>query len=241
MKKSITLGAAVAAVLASGAASADLTGNIGVASNYIWRGYTQSNDQAAVSGGLDYSHDSGFYAGTWVSNVDFSGGAGAGEYELDFYAGYGGEAGGFGYDLGVATYQYPINPNTSFTELYVSGTYSVVTVGVNYNLDAGSANDAENTAGATGLYDEGDLYISASADFDTAVGAVSVYAGSYMFDNSNKSYSNGNTYMDLDYNHYGVSLSKNDFTFAVDKNDSDAGTAGNARVSVSWSKEFEMM
>jgi uncharacterized protein (TIGR02001 family) len=241
MKKYLTLGAAIAAVLASGAASAGVTGNIGAASNYIWRGYTQSNDQAAISGGLDYSNDSGFYAGTWASNVDFSGGAGAGEYELDLYAGFGGEAGGLGYDLGVATYQYPINPNTSFTELYVSGTFSVVTVGVNYTVDAGAANDAEKTAGALGVFDKGDLYVHASADFDTAAGAVSVYAGSYMFDNSNKSYANGNTYTDLDYNHYGVSLSKDDFTFAIDKNDSDAGTEGNARVSVSWSKEFELM
>ena len=179
-----------------------------------------------------------------AANEHDAGGAGAGEYELDLYAGFGGEAGGLGYDIGVATYQYPINPNTSFTELYVSGTFSVVTVGVNYTVDAGAANDAEKTAGATGLFDEGDLYVHASADFDTAAGAVSVYAGSYMFDNSNKSYANGNVYTDLDYNHYGVSLSKDDFTFALDGNDTDTvywgANSDKMRATVSWSKSFDL-
>jgi uncharacterized protein (TIGR02001 family) len=45
--------------------------NIGAVSNYIWRGVTQTGDQAAVQGGIDVAHASGFYAGTWISNVDF--------------------------------------------------------------------------------------------------------------------------------------------------------------------------
>ncbi len=40
--------------------------NIGVVSNYMWRGVTQTGDQAAVQGGLDVAHESGFYAGTWA-------------------------------------------------------------------------------------------------------------------------------------------------------------------------------
>ncbi|MFB6259216.1 MAG: TorF family putative porin, partial [Thiohalorhabdaceae bacterium] len=56
----------------TGAAQAGLTGNVGVTNNYIWRGFTQTNDMPAVSGGLDYSHSSGIYVGTWISNVDFS-------------------------------------------------------------------------------------------------------------------------------------------------------------------------
>lgn len=45
--------------------------NIGVVSNYMWRGVTQTGDQAAVQGGLDVAHESGFYAGTWASNIDW--------------------------------------------------------------------------------------------------------------------------------------------------------------------------
>ncbi|MGB5602490.1 MAG: TorF family putative porin [Gammaproteobacteria bacterium] len=100
--KAISLSAAVAAALASGVAVAEVTGNAAITNNYIWRGVTQTKDQAAGQGGVDWGHSSGFYAGTWLSNVDFSG-LGDG-YEMDLYAGFGGEVGGFGYDLGVLTY-----------------------------------------------------------------------------------------------------------------------------------------
>ena len=49
--------------------------NIGAVSNYIWRGVTQTGDQAAVQGGIDVAHESGFYAGTWISNVDWDEGS----------------------------------------------------------------------------------------------------------------------------------------------------------------------
>jgi uncharacterized protein (TIGR02001 family) len=48
-----------------------VSANIGAVSNYIWRGVTQTGDQAAIQGGLDYGHVSGFYAGTWISNIDW--------------------------------------------------------------------------------------------------------------------------------------------------------------------------
>ncbi len=45
--------------------------NVGVVSNYLWRGVTQADDGPAVQGGVDYAHSSGFYLGTWVSNIDW--------------------------------------------------------------------------------------------------------------------------------------------------------------------------
>ena len=62
---------------------AEVYANVAASSNYFWRGITQTQDGAAVSGGIDYSNDSGFYAGTWVSNVDFGSKT---SYELDLYA-----------------------------------------------------------------------------------------------------------------------------------------------------------
>ena len=79
--------AVIAAVLASGQSMAAMEANIGVANNYIWRGVTQTQDQASISGGLDYSGESGFYLGTWTSNVDFGEDATSTGYELDFYGG----------------------------------------------------------------------------------------------------------------------------------------------------------
>jgi uncharacterized protein (TIGR02001 family) len=247
--KAVALGAAVAAALSSGIASAELTGNAAITNNYIWRGVTQTSDQAAGQGGLDWGHSSGLYVGTWISNVDFSG-SGDG-YEMDVYAGFGGEAGGFGYDLGVLTYQYPVTPNFNFTEVYASGTFSVVTIGLNYTVDAASGNDAEKDPTATGLFEEGDLYVYGSLDFPTKAGDISLFAGSYMFDKDGKDFSatGGATVGQVDYVHYGASISKGDFTFAVDKNDIDSAnaisggdnTVDNVRFSVVWSKEFELM
>ena len=259
--KALALGTAVAAVLSSGVAAAEVTANAAITNNYIWRGVTQTQDQAAGQGGIDWSHGSGLYAGTWVSNVDFSfeddtdGTIFAKGYEMDVYAGFGGEVGSFGYDLGVITYQYPVTPSVNFTEVYLSGTFNVLTLGVNYTVDAASGNDAEKTDGAFGVFDKGDTYVYGSLDFPTNAGDFSLFAGSYMFDNSNKSFANGNTYGDLDYVHYGAAWSKGDFRFAVDKNDiketntalgTNGGTTGNSsadnvRFTVMWSKDFELM
>jgi hypothetical protein len=69
----------IASLLATGPALAEgpwsFSANIGVVSNYLWRGVTQTGGQAAVQGGLDVAHASGFYAGTWVSNIDWDEGS----------------------------------------------------------------------------------------------------------------------------------------------------------------------
>ncbi len=253
MTKYFALGAAVATALTSGVAVAEVTGNAAITNNYIWRGVTQTQDQAAGQGGVDWGHSSGLYAGTWISNVDFSG-SGDG-YEMDVYAGFGGEVGSFGYDLGILTYQYPVTPNFNFTEVYLSGTFNVLTLGVNYTADAASGNDAEKTVGASGVFDSGDVYVFGSLDFETKAGDFSLFAGNYMFTNSNKTFTNGNAFGDLDYSHYGASWGKGDFTFAVDKNDiketnsalgglgggTGNSSADNVRFTVMWSKDFELM
>jgi len=167
MKKSIVLATAVAAVLTSGIAAADLSANAGVFSNYIWRGVSQTADSAAGQGGIDWGNDSGVYAGVWTSTI-------AGGQEVDVYAGLAGEAGDIGYDLGVITYQYPKSPNINFTEIYASGTFSLVTVGVAYTVDAASGND-----GAT--FDSGDMYVNGSIDYTVGKSDVSVYAGAYIW------------------------------------------------------------
>lgn len=98
----------------------EVSSNFTFSSNYFWRGMTQTMDGPAYSGGFDYSHESGFYAGTWGSNVAF-GGAGL---ELDLYAGYAGETeGGFGYDIGYIQYAYPETDGLNFSEMYGSMSY----------------------------------------------------------------------------------------------------------------------
>lgn len=233
--KAIALGAAIAAALTSGMASAEVTANAGMFSNYIFRGTTYSGDSAAVQGGIDWGHESGIYAGTWVSTLGTVGLEGG---EIDFYAGYAAEAGDFGYDLGLLTYQYTSNPQFNYTEAYVSGTFNVFTVGLNYTVDAASGNkDA--------AFDKGDIYMFGSADFTAGPVDVSVYLGRYDYTNDGK-FGNGS----ISYNHVGASISKDGFSFAVDKSDVEetnsavGGLAPNmdaVRFTVSYSLDFDLM
>ena len=48
--------------------------NVGIFSDYTYRGVSQTGQEPALQGGLDWAHDIGFYAGAWGSNVDFSDG-----------------------------------------------------------------------------------------------------------------------------------------------------------------------
>jgi uncharacterized protein (TIGR02001 family) len=100
-----------------------LTGNIGIFSQYIFRGLTQTDRQPALQGGFDFAHSSGFYAGTWLSNISwlkegastplFTAGqyANGGSVEWDIYGGYKANFGSsdFTYDVGLLYYYYPGN------------------------------------------------------------------------------------------------------------------------------------
>ncbi len=212
MKKSIVLAAAVTAILASGVAMAEISANASIYSNYIWRGVTQTSDQAAGQGGIDWGNDSGLYVGTWLSNI-------TGGYEMDVYAGFAGEAGSVGYDLGIITYQYPIDTSLNFTEVYASASMAGITLGAAFTVD--KAGDAENTD---------DVYIHAGYDFVAYDIDYSLYVGDYSFDADSTG----------DYLHYGASISKDGFSFAVDKNDIEGGSADNVRFSVGYSIDFEL-
>ena len=104
---------AVAAGLVSLAAPAsaqtevDVAFNVGVVSDYVFRGASQTDEEPALQGGVDITAGS-FYAGVWGSNVDFFDDTDA---EVDFYGGFRGEKGGFALDAGVIFYAYVNEPN----------------------------------------------------------------------------------------------------------------------------------
>lgn len=202
-------------------AESPLTGNIGVASNYIWRGLTQTKDESAVSGGIDYAHSSGLYVGTWVSNESWTTTPG---YEQDIYVGFGGEAGSISFDVSYISYMYPVGTGEDdFAEVILSVGYGPVSLTYVPTID-------KEASGAN----QDDVYTSISAEFEVKKGlALTVLYGSYDFDGGSTS----------DYTHTHVSLSKDDFTFAYDVIDPDTeGTYNDddARFTVSWSKSFDL-
>jgi uncharacterized protein (TIGR02001 family) len=100
----------LALMMAAGvtAAQAQVTGNLGLTSDYRFRGVSQTQNAPAVQGGIDYAHKSGFYVGNWNSSVSsevYTSGAGL---ESDLYAGYKKEIfKGITVDIGTYNYFYP--------------------------------------------------------------------------------------------------------------------------------------
>jgi uncharacterized protein (TIGR02001 family) len=109
----------VALAAASGAANAEVSSTITIASDYDFRGITQTALDPALQASLDWSHENGLYAGLWGSNVDFGdstsdGGEGGPtitqsgpSVEVDLLVGYGGSiTESIGYDIGATYYTY---------------------------------------------------------------------------------------------------------------------------------------
>ena len=129
---------AISAMATPMAAQAEVSASMALSNMYLWRGQNISSGSAAISGSLDYGHESGFYAGAWGSNEGFHGS------ETDLYAGFGGEAGGFSYDISYWWYLYPeragLGNETSLTDTDVSEAvlslgYGPVSVGVYFSID----------------------------------------------------------------------------------------------------------
>lgn len=128
---------AVALLISNSIAANELSGNIGAVSNYLWRGVSQTDDSVAIQGGIDYSHDSGFYAGTWLSNVDFGDDT---SFELDLYAGYSGSLSEeIDYDLSYLYYAYPdANGDINFGEVTAGISWQWLSVAYSHTLHGDS-------------------------------------------------------------------------------------------------------
>jgi uncharacterized protein (TIGR02001 family) len=119
-----------------------VSANVSLYSDYVFRGISQTAGQTAIQGGLDYAHSSGFYLGTWASNVgwieDFQG-YDSGNVEVDLYGGYGGSIGeDISYDVGAIQYMYPGadagKTKGDTTEIYASLGWKWFTVKYSYYL-----------------------------------------------------------------------------------------------------------
>ena len=135
---------------------AGVSANVAFASDYIWRGMTQTGSDPALSGGFDFESESGFYAGIWGSNVSFSEGAGS---ELDTYFGYGFSLGEVGVDLSYVDFGYPGDSGLDFQEIGVALSYG--DFGVGYYSGQDGAPDYMDLS-----YSMGDFSVS-YGDYDT--------------------------------------------------------------------------
>ena len=108
--KKVLTGSVAASMLVAGglgmssvATAGELGASVAISNMYLFRGVDMGAGNAAVSGDLVYSDDSGLYAGVWVSSGDTRI---TGSSEYDYFAGWAGEVGGLGIDVGVINYNY---------------------------------------------------------------------------------------------------------------------------------------
>ena len=222
-----------AATVASPAAFAGATGNVGGFSVYMFRGVAQEGG-AAVQGGLDYAHDSGFYVGTWASNIGFAGGT-----EMDIYTGFAGKLGDFGFDLGAIYYWYPEEDESdeeySTLEFKVGGTFGPVSLYYYYS-------DEANFFAGTGNADEAGYLVATLAlpikeglNFTANVGYYDGDAIEEYFGEENK-----------DYVDYSIGLAKSldgGFTASfqmIDTNLKGDGVKDEPKVVVGIKKTFDL-
>jgi uncharacterized protein (TIGR02001 family) len=184
----------------------------------VFRGISQTNEKPAVQGGFDLGHKSGFYAGTWASNIswisDGTSGAPPGQtasasMEWDFYGGFKGELpADFGYDLGVLYYWYPgsyppgyVTPDT--TELYAGLNWKSI-LSLKYSWSANN-----QTFGIP--ESRGSSYLDFSATYDViekvndVMGKVTVFGhyGYQWYKGNNNGFDNSN----LNYGDWKVGVS----------------------------------
>lgn len=123
---------AVSASAQTAAPASDLsiTGNVGLFSDYRFRGISQTDRKPALQGGFDLSHSSGLYLGNWNSNIDSAFYNGS-NLEMDLYGGYKTEIGGVGIDVGAIYYYYPGSgkggtAKIDNTEVYIGASFGPV-------------------------------------------------------------------------------------------------------------------
>ncbi len=122
--------------------------NIGLVSNYVSRGTTQTDNRPALQVGLDYRHASGLYAGTWASNVDYR--LPEPDYEIDLYLGYQGALiENLEYDFNFVYYLYPGVSDWDYADVVTTLKYA----GLQFKLAYTCYGPNQG-----GLYDRGDIY-----------------------------------------------------------------------------------
>jgi len=157
-----------------------LAGNVAIGSDYRFRGFSQTDYQPTIQGGVDFAHKSGLYLGNWNSNVSSSLYNGA-PIEMDFYGGWKTTIEGFGLDLGVLYYYYPgsgddpAKVKAKNFEAYIGGSYGPVSLKYFYAFT--------NFFGleAPGIDTKGSQYVDLTGTFEVAEGVSLVGHVGYQY------------------------------------------------------------
>lgn len=205
--------------------STNITANVTLTSDYVFRGITQTFGDPAIQGGFDYAHPTGFYVGTWASNVS-SKSFNDGGLELDIYGGYAGSiTDDFGYNVGLIQYIYPgaetaTTPSEDYdtVEAYAGVTYKFFNLKYSATLtDYFGTN--ENTGTPANGDSKGSDYVEANINYELMNKfMLGLHVGHQRVEN----------YGHLDYTDYKIGVSKElaglNFGLAYTSTDADSAT-----------------
>ncbi|MFQ5470092.1 MAG: TorF family putative porin [Gammaproteobacteria bacterium] len=153
----ITMASSIAAPNFASAGS--LSGNIGVLSDYFFRGIDQGAG-AIGTAGLDYDFGNGLAIGTWGGDVGDG-------LEVDVYGSYSGEASGFAYGVGFTTYNYTGEFDDSYQEINLSAGYGPVSLA--YAMGTYDSSPSQDYTFTSLTLEQGGVYATLGAhgkDFD---------------------------------------------------------------------------
>lgn len=120
LRKASLCAAVMAAITVSQGAMAEWSANVGLVSDYHFRGIQQT-ESASASAGVDFEKE-GFYLGSWTAEVEDG-------LEVDVYAGYGVEfENGLGLSAGYTTYQYTGDFDSAYNEFNFSASYDMISI-----------------------------------------------------------------------------------------------------------------
>jgi len=151
-----------------------IAGNAGLFSDYRFRGYSQTDYNPALQGGIDFAHKSGFYLGNWNSNVNSTLYNGA-SLEMDFYGGYKATFGEFGLDIGTIYYYYPgTGANGPFEadnwEVYIGGSWGPLSAKYYYSFTDFFGLNSQALGLPGDIDTKGSQYLDLTGTFDLGSG-----------------------------------------------------------------------
>jgi uncharacterized protein (TIGR02001 family) len=132
---STLLACSVGAMAEEPEAPYSFSGNVALTTDYAFRGISQTDEDPAIQGGFNFNHQSGFYAGVWASNIDFS----DANIEIDYFGGLTGKfTEDLGWDVGAIYYDYPGSEDDldiDYLEVYAGLSYKIFALKYYYSDD----------------------------------------------------------------------------------------------------------
>ena len=194
-----------------------LSASVTLATEYLYRGVSQTNGDPAIQGSFDYAHSSGFYAGVWASSLEFNSSAtNEASLELNYYAGYAFDLYGLSYDVGYLYYMYTGQnidagkAEADFSEIYASTTK---TFDMDYSPTASLG--VAWTPDYSGGFDDG-VYVNGSLSITLPMGISPYFSAGW------QDLSTGKGDTGVDYFHYAVGASVDIRAITLDLSWNDA-------------------